>query len=678
MKKKTSNEKRQKKKVHARLKGKVQWNRKKVFVTGGICIVLAAFGGTMWHLTSQSADSGQNQNAMQDGEMPGEGRQGGFGEQNADSSNMVTASGYATYGMITQTMDLSGLRQSALLEVSDVLVASGDSVAKGDALLTVTQESYDNVKSLLEDAYKEAQNDVSDAQLEYTEGKLEAQYDYLSNSNLASISLAEYNSEVSNLKKTVSEAKESYETAKKAVNNNPAKIKKYKNKIAKAQKQIKEYNTQIASYEKTIEDGTNDFETKKASYLAALKNYQQLLNTYQYLLTANGEDASSISSKLTTIETELDTVKDAEITVKEAATSENAATDKNSSNSDASKQAADSSNNSANASEAMSNLPADAQNGMPTGDAGSTMKAQSMTSQSLQETTEAVQSQDTAQVQNAVNVQEMTISQLLAKLKTECDNLSSQCETAKGAYNVIYQKMQNASEQLSTYQEKKQEKSSKVTEWKQTKKTLKSEYTDAKNSVDGLQASYVTALNNQVTKLVALKEEYEQDVITSEGAETTYKEALQSLEDALQEKKDTAEEWKEKLSAFKNAFSNYQLLSEYEGTITAINYASGDVIMQSAMIAAYKDTDTVTTTVSVSQEDISKLSVGDSAMIISSSGGQYSGTVQSIASATASESISDVSYEVVVVIETEEDSEIATSDTLSIYFNANFGRQMRN
>ena len=71
MKKKTSNEKHQKKHSRIKRQGKIKWNKKKVLMTGSICLVLVAVsGGAVWKLTSQSADGG-SQNAMQEGEMPG-------------------------------------------------------------------------------------------------------------------------------------------------------------------------------------------------------------------------------------------------------------------------------------------------------------------------------------------------------------------------------------------------------------------------------------------------------------------------------------------------------------------------------------------------------------------------------------------------------------------------------
>ena len=630
--------------------------QKKIVITGSICLLLLATTGSVaWKISSKS-ESSKGNTAQQEGEMPSE--QEMPKGQGAQMENMVSATGYASYGVITQTLAVSGLEEAVKLEGSEVTVSSGDTVKKGDAILTVTKESYDTVKENLEKACEDAENDVADAKLEYTQGKLEAQYEYLSNSSLASISLANYNNEVATLKETVANAKDKYEDAKKTVQNNPEKIAENKTKIKTPTKKLKSYEKEIAENEKVISSGEQEFNEKKQSYLVVLRNYQQILYTYQYLLTLQGQDAAEIKNILETVEKALNTVENAEIVsdtensdTKTSQTKQESSQQSNQTQTSAAQQSSDANNQKETSQDSSATAPPDMNN-------SDTVKAQSL---STQET------------------KELTISQLLANVKQEYETLTKSYQNAKTDYESIYSVQKKAADNVTSYTEKKNTVTAKITTLKETNKTLKSAYKEAKNSVEGLKASYLTALNTQVTKLVALKEEYQNDVITSEAASTTYKETLQSLEDTLNSKQETADNWKEMLKEFKKSFSDYQLVAEYEGTITGVTYAAGDVITENALIATYKDTDEVTVTVSVSQEDVGKLAVGDSAMI-SSSSDRYNGEILSIASSTVSESISDVSYQVVVKMTLEEEQEISTSDTLSIYFGmgAGGGKQERN
>ena len=89
------------------------------------------------------------------------------------------------------------------------------------------------------------------------------------------------------------------------------------------------------------------------------------------------------------------------------------------------------------------------------------------------------------------------------------------------------------------------------------------------------------------------------------------------------------------------------IYAEYTGTITDLSYEAGDTISSGATVATFSNADAVTITVSVSEEDITNIAVGDVVEIeLSAYEDQtFAGEVESIDTSSSSGS-STVSYNV--------------------------------
>ena len=76
--------------------------------------------------------------------------------------------------------------------------------------------------------------------------------------------------------------------------------------------------------------------------------------------------------------------------------------------------------------------------------------------------------------------------------------------------------------------------------------------------------------------------------------------------------KDTLSDAEEALEAFEAAIGDDgTIYAEYTGTITDLSYEAGDTISSGATVATFSNADAVTITVSVSEEDITNIAVGD-------------------------------------------------------------------
>lgn len=144
----------------------------------------------------------------------------------------------------------------------------------------------------------------------------------------------------------------------------------------------------------------------------------------------------------------------------------------------------------------------------------------------------------------------------------------------------------------------------------------------------------------------------ESDIAAGDNASAVYNAAVASLQsavDSAQNDYDTATENYDKYSHY---LADPVIYSDYTGLVMSAGYAAGDTVSAQNAVAAITDNTTVYVTVSVTQDDISDMAVGDSANVEFSAfeGTKFTGTVDSITISPARSESSTVSYVVSVMI----------------------------
>lgn len=127
------------------------------------------------------------------------------------------------------------------------------------------------------------------------------------------------------------------------------------------------------------------------------------------------------------------------------------------------------------------------------------------------------------------------------------------------------------------------------------------------------------------------------------------------LEDAcntaqLALKKAELEEAQDMLSYFQALIGDGTIYAQYAGTVFSLGYTKGDTLSASVNVAEFTDAENVTMAVSVSQEDIASVQVGNDVEIALTAyeDKTYEGKVKAV-DTSASSGTSTVSYEVTVV-----------------------------
>lgn len=240
-------------------------------------------------------------------------------------------------------------------------------------------------------------------------------------------------------------------------------------------------------------------------------------------------------------------------------------------------------------------------------------------------------------------------------LPTQIASLKKKIAKAKSASGVM-DSVNNTKQQSSsntttgTNTTSSTQSSSTITQLTQELTQLQTQLSEYRSNLNSLKSQYTSAKKALKIGKITEKQTYEESRIEAKNAKALYTVALSSVNDDVDAAKETYDQTKEELEAF-NAFTkNNEVTAKYTGKLTSVGYSKGDSLNSSTAIAAYVDTDGVNITVSVAQDDVSNIKVGDNVNIYLSAYEDefFEGTVTSISSSSTGDTT--VSYPVVVTL----------------------------
>ena len=185
------------------------------------------------------------------------------------------------------------------------------------------------------------------------------------------------------------------------------------------------------------------------------------------------------------------------------------------------------------------------------------------------------------------------------------------------------------------------------------------EYMDAVEQREEADANLIKVQNNYNAKALEAQKKYEQTMLEFNNASSQYSIDVNGIDSDVDSASETLADAKEALTEFENFVGDGVIYAEYSGKLLIVGYAVGDSLSSDTAIATYTDEDSVSMVVSVSQEDISVINVGDEVAIelTAYQGELFEGVVSGMDTSTSSGS-STVSYNVTVVF---------TGDTGKVY-----------
>lgn len=160
-----------------------------------------------------------------------------------------------------------------------------------------------------------------------------------------------------------------------------------------------------------------------------------------------------------------------------------------------------------------------------------------------------------------------------------------------------------------------------------------------------------SAKNTYTTKSIEAEKTYKEALFASQNASTQYSVDITGADSDVDDAEETLADATAALEEFDEVVGADGIIyAEYAGTITVLGCAAGDSLASGDTIATFADDTAVTITVSVSEEDITEIAVGDETSIelTAYEDKSFAGAVESI-DTSASSGSSTVSYNVTVV-----------------------------
>ena len=171
------------------------------------------------------------------------------------------------------------------------------------------------------------------------------------------------------------------------------------------------------------------------------------------------------------------------------------------------------------------------------------------------------------------------------------------------------------------------------------------------NSLETAREDFMDAEVSYQKQSLNAKTVYETAVAKGKTAQDDYDTQLTSLKDSLDRLQDAQKEADSNLALFEKLVGDGYLYVEESGTVLMLMAEEGKALTGGSMVFAYSNPEQLSVSVSVSQVDIAKLYVGETATVIISDYGNYSGVIETINPVASSNSRTSVSYTVTVNVQ---------------------------
>ena len=291
-----------------------------------------------------------------------------------------------------------------------------------------------------------------------------------------------------------------------------------------------------------------------------------------------------------------------------------------------------------------------------------------------QEQKEAYETAKTTLTNDLAALQELITS--ADNLETSRDDITTLMEQVSQDYGAVEaadesmsQAKQNAEKAQSDLQSAQKEAESAKQQAEQAVQQATQKKEELESKLSQLESDYQQALRDAVTKQVSIENEYDSTVLEAQYADSTYDATITTLQAAVDSAQSTLDDLEEEQNALLSLEDGVVCASQ-DGTIASVTYDTDDTLVEQQAFVTYYNTQTISISVEVSQEDISKIAVGDTVAVAISGArtGDVEGKVASIASsATTGGSVSNVTYAVEIQIDNS-DGMLSSGSSATVTF----------
>ncbi len=199
----------------------------------------------------------------------------------------------------------SSSASSALeLIVDEVFINVGQTVAEGDVIMSITQESIDAARAELTDAVADAELALTQAEIEESETLLTAKYEYDTRIAEGSAAQSTYNAELEKIASNISTLSSQITETQNEIAELEAAV---ANGNSQSEMQLSQARTQLENYQSQL---TSAQSTRSADELAAKQTYEEALMYYENAQSLYDVAVSDVGDATAEAQEAVDTAKE--------------------------------------------------------------------------------------------------------------------------------------------------------------------------------------------------------------------------------------------------------------------------------------------------------------------------------------------------------------------------------
>lgn len=523
---------------------------------------------------------------------------------------------------------------SASAEVEEVYVKVGSDVKEGDAIAKLNTDDIDDIKAQYESKLLSAKLELEAAQNEREIKLAQAQSTYASTVNNSSSAERTYQLSVEKIQTDITSAEKNIEDLKTQLAEYEQLAESYPDDYAK----FSSYDTTYSSFEKTYEG----YKDVYRGYEKTLKGYEKELAEIQKQYDEYLEKVAEDWETITEMQNNIERTKEAMLEAKEALDE----AEKTATFSDSQQTEGQTSNNSA-------------------------QKALETAAKNYKKAADEYYAAD-----EAYNSTYKSKYATILMYKESYDAKIEKSETKIEEYKDM---MEKYSEMMSEY-------SDKMNDYKSEFDDFNSDYTDLygnldadgiaekieklKSDIDNAEYDLEKLTLNKDDSTLSAQQEMQMSLIEASNAESVYNQTVRQIDKNVSDKQDEYDKLNEEYEAMlENIGDGLYIYADCNGAVSSVNVSEGDTINSNMSVATIMDSSKIYVSVSVAEEDISALSVGQAASVTFSAYENVTvdGEIDTIA-VEPSRSSGSVVYEITVKITPNENIKIYEGMTCDVTF----------
>ena len=606
--------------------------KRRIRIAAAVCAVLIVAGTTAGVIAARAgtkAQAAQNETKV---------TTVGETASTAKRSGSISAGGTVTSAQNSDSLGM--VNTSVRLTVGEILVEAGDSVKTGTALYRITEDSLTKAKKTLQTELKSAESALLQQKIDTQLDKNKAVALYESELALGDTVQDTYETGLSALDSALQEAYDAYAEALDTVNNTPSEISGKQNEIDCLQTEADDLTADMADAQKQADQTKTAYTEAAAAYNTIAEKYNDAAAVVRYLGKALGRDTDIVSA-----------AKKVEEEVQKQETAEPERT----------------------VPEDMSGF-----SGGFSGNGERPARGEGMNEDSriffapnmetvgelrLDPTEKTADSEEAAE-SDAPDLPDETaepnaLTILYESAYEEYQALAEQLETAESEMQSAEREYKSDAEKLSAMQSEKKEIENQISDLEKEVSSLESALSKAQSNLSKLRSEYNSLKASYATDQLELENTRNTDTAAYENAEYHYEITCSTIEEDLQKAQDK----------YDTAVENLRIFDEEikDGSIYSLNAQEGRNLSVSAPLVYYVDESSFAVTVEIDQNNVTQISIGDSALIYSSESGTVTGKVTAISAGTST-SLADVRFNVTVTANAG--ANLYSGESVNVYFNA--------